>query len=113
MGGPATDEMRHAFGDALDRAMREADAAAPTVAAAVGLSPDAVRKWIAGRGEPKPLTVFVIEQLLGVPPGELSRHLGFVPVGVTSVAAALDADGALSAEGKRLLLAAYRAGRRG
>jgi transcriptional regulator with XRE-family HTH domain len=111
--GAATQDMRTAFGKALDAAMRDADISAPQVASFVGLTADAVRKWMTGVGEPKPLTVFAVEALLGVAPGELSRHLGFVPVDVVSVSTAIDADRGLSNEAKRLLLATYRAGRRG
>lgn len=110
--GPATPEMKAAFGVALREAM--AATGATKLAKCIGLTPDAVAKWARGDSEPPPLTVFAAERFLDVAPGELSRHLGYVPVGTPpSVAAAVEADPRLSAEIKRVLLATYRAGRRG
>lgn len=114
VGGPATDNMRRAFGAALDAAMHNAQLAPRDIAQKINLTDDAIRKWISGKGEPKPLTTFVVEEILAVAPGELSRHLGYIPAGATvSVAAALEADTALTPEARRLILATYRAGRRG
>lgn len=114
MGGPATDEMRATFGKALEEAMHDAHVHPREIAEAVGLTHDAVRKWMAGKSEPQPLTTFVVERLLQVAPGDLSRHLGYVPDGAPgSVTAAVTADASLTAEARRLILATYRAGRRG
>lgn len=77
--GPATEEMRRAFGAALDAVIRSKPAKIADVAAHVGVSDDAVRKWTSGSNSPNPLTLFAVERFLGVTPGELSRHLGFVP----------------------------------
>lgn len=107
--GPASPEMRQAFAAALDEAIRAASTPV-AVAEHVGLSDDAVRKWTRGLSEPPPLTVFAVERFLGLAPGELSRHLGYLPVGAsTSVAAAVDADPRLNEVGRAGVLGAYRA----
>lgn len=98
-----------AFGDALDQALRAADITPAVVGAHVGVTDDAIRKWAKGQVEPPPWRVFAVERLLELAPGELSRHLGFVPVGVASVFAAIDADEALSERDRKVVRAAYRA----
>lgn len=112
--GRADDSQRRAFGAALDEAMRtrEPPAAITEVALAAGVTDDAVRRWAKGLNHPPPATVFAIEELLDVPSGDLSRHLGYVPVGAVSVAAAIEADDRLSPVGRQIVLAAYRAARR-
>lgn len=110
-GAASTDE-RTAFGAALREAMLGVSNV--KVAEHVGLTPDAVAKWVRGDAEPSPLTVFAVEAFLDLQPGELSRHLGYLPVGATaSVVAAIEADPRLTVEARRVLVAAYRAGRRG
>lgn len=88
--------------------MRHVAITAPAVARHVGLTDDAVRKWMTGKSEPAPHIVFAVEQLLAVAPGDLSRHLGYVPVGTTSVTAAIDADERLTPKDRRLLVRLYR-----
>lgn len=103
-----------AFGRALAEAMHAAQITPRDVAEAVGWTADYVLKLQKGTRAPNPWTLFAVEAHLEVQPGELSRHLGYVPAGaVSSVAAALEADEALTADTRRMLLAAYRAGRRG
>lgn len=103
--------MRAAFGAALREAMGGLSNVA--VGKHVGLTADAVAKWKSGESEPPPLTVFAVEQLLDVPPGDLSRHLGFLPVGTeVSVLASIDADASLTDRDRSVLRAAYRALRR-
>jgi hypothetical protein len=111
--GAASDEMKAAFGRALLEAMG-VDHSPAEIAEVVDVSEDAARRWLRGENAPRdPLAVFAIEQHLGCPPGDLSRHLGFVPVGAVSVTAAIEADEALTPEARRILLATYREGRRG
>jgi hypothetical protein len=103
-----------AFGRALADAMHAADVSPREVAEAVGWTADYVLKLQRGTRAPNPWGLFAVEDFLGLQPGELSRHLGYVPEGaVGTVAAALDADTALTSATRRMLLAAYRAGRRG
>lgn len=106
---PPTAEQLAAFGRALDEAMRAVPLAPAAVGAHVGISDDAVRKWVRGDVEPPPWRIFGVEQLLGLAPGELSHHLGFVPVGVASVFAAIDADPSLNERDRKVLRTTYRA----
>lgn len=46
-----------------------------------GTRQSAVSSWCSGQAEPNPATVFGIERALELPPGRLSRHLGYLPVG--------------------------------
>jgi transcriptional regulator with XRE-family HTH domain len=77
----------------------------------LGVSEAAVSYWVAGQRVPDPDTVFALEQLLGCAPGELSRHLGYVPAesGRTplDVVAAVQACG-LSPASKRRVIDLYR-----
>lgn len=51
-----------------------------------------------------------MEQLLGLEPGELSRHLGYLPIGAPPpVPLAIEADPGLSEDARRILLGTYRA----
>lgn len=103
----------HRFPSALNAAMHEANVGAVEIARAVGVTDDAVRKWLKGKSTPGPEAVFEAERQLGVAPGELSRHLGYVPVASpASVVAAIEADPALDAAGRDYLLAMYRTARR-
>lgn len=103
--------MRRAFAAAIEEAIRSR-ASVGAVAEHVGLSDDAVRKWTKAGAEPPPLTVFAVERFLRLAGGELSRHLGYVPVGAISVAAAIEGDADLTDSSKRILLASYREARR-
>lgn len=85
--------MRATFAHALDLALAATPIPTADIASRVGVSRDAVRKWATNKGLPDPLTVFGLEQLLGLPPGEPSRHLGYMPAGAPpSVPAAIEAD---------------------
>lgn len=67
--------------------------------------------WMSATNEPSRAKVFAIERVLGLKPGSLSRHLGYLPVGakdVKTVADAIASDGALDERGRRALLALYR-----
>jgi transcriptional regulator with XRE-family HTH domain len=97
------------FGQALEGALSPRSQA--WLAKAVGRDQGAVSKWINGRNEPDVDTVFAIERVLAVPPGELSRHLGYVPVEtseIVSVVAAVESDSRLDARMRRALISAYR-----
>lgn len=39
-----------------------------------------VSNWCVGKAEPSPMTVFAIEEALGLRGGSLSRHLGYLPL---------------------------------
>ena len=75
----------------------------------VGVSDDAVRKWTYGNPPTDPQRVFTIERHVEVSPGELSRHLGYLPVDAgVSVLAAIDADPRLPEVAKRMLAGSYK-----
>lgn len=99
-----------AFGAALATAMADRGLRAPAIAKALGISDDAVRKWMTGLATPEPLRVFGLEQLLELAPGSLSHHLGYLPLGEpSSVEEAVDADPRLSPLGRAAVLGTYRA----
>jgi transcriptional regulator with XRE-family HTH domain len=102
---------RPTFGEALrlvlaDRAMSQQE-----LAESLGLSSQSVvSQWISGVHEPSPSRVFAIERELAVPPGHLSRLLGYLPitaVPAVDVSAALQADTALTDQQRRAVLAVY------
>lgn len=114
MGGPETPEMRAAFAEALSAELGAAQKKPGDISRLVGVTDDAVRKWMIGRSAPDPLTVFAIEELLGVPAGALSQHLGYIPAGAgESVLAALANDPKLSDDARLTLMGAYRAAVKG
>jgi len=44
-----------------------------------GVSQSMISHWTNGRNVPNPDQVFALEDGLGLAPGQLSRHLGYVP----------------------------------
>lgn len=110
MTGPTSDDLA-AFGHALAEAMRAEDVSRSAVAARADVSPDMVARWMRGMNEPPPWRIFAVEELLRLPPGALSRHLGFVPVGIVSVLAAIDADPDLKEWDRQLLRQMYQSTR--
>lgn len=75
-----------------------------------------VTKWMRGEVEPSRPKVLALEVTLGLDPGTLSRHLGWVPVdaqGLPTVEASILADGELTPTQKNILLAALQDFRRG
>lgn len=77
----------------------------------LGVSWHAVGTWEKGVWAPAPEKVFEVERLLALPPGTLSRHLGYLPLrsAQPGVQAAIDADPRLDEKGKQLLTEMYRA----
>lgn len=104
---PTTPRHAETFGIALERAL--GDRSKAWLADKVGVSPQLVTNWTQGEREPLPRKAVLIEQVLGVPTGSLTIHLGYLPpdaatVAVTSPEDALIADPELTGEDKRLLL---------
>lgn len=71
-------------------------------------------RWAEFRAEPQPAEVFAIEKILDVPPGTLSRHLGYLPPEARSSAPpgstfeeAIRSDPELNDLGRRVLRAVY------
>lgn len=76
----------------------------------LGVSITQVGGYLHGINEPERLKVFRMEELFGLPPGTLSRVLGYVPVDAVppmSVPDAVNADPALTPRDRRYLLALY------
>lgn len=115
----ATDEQRKAFGEALRIAYTTAGTTQQRLATEVAghgeqgaISQPYLNDILKGRREPKPELAFAMEEVLGLPPGALSRTLGFVPdraLPALDVPSAISADPLLDDRGRRSLLAAYHA----
>lgn len=80
---------RKAFGVALEVAMAAgqirsgAELHRRGVLAGIDKSQSSFVTWTRGESEPSRPEVLILEQICGVEPGYLSRHLGWVPVGVS------------------------------
>lgn len=71
--------MEH-FGRALATALISSRKSQKTVAENLGISTSTLSEWKTGRSEPdRPRVTFALEKELGVPAGELSVHLGYLP----------------------------------
>lgn len=110
-----------AFGDALARALNVrgmtqrqfGEALATAEGRATPLSQAAVAGWVSGTQEPDgPRRVFLMEEILELPPGHLAQHLGYLPAaaidGPTATFAELvGSDPLLDDTQKRMILALY------
>jgi transcriptional regulator with XRE-family HTH domain len=102
---------RATFSAAIADAFATIDMPRANAAQSLGVSEAAVSYWVAGQRVPDPETVFALERLLGCAPGELSRHLGYVPAETdrspADVVAAVHGCG-LSLESKERVIDLYR-----
>lgn len=108
---PSDDDFarRRAFAEALDGVAREDNLSQAELARRLGLAQQTVSKYISGQMPPEnPRIVFEMESKLGLPPGSLSCHLGYMPVGASEIPSALAADPWLAPEVKRMFLRLYR-----
>ena len=112
------EERRKAFGDALRQALRVKGMTQEELAAGMtkGRQP-MISAWIRGKAAPDtPSLTFEVERVLGVDPGTLSVHLGYLPPEavrtVASFESVLLADPGLNDDEKEMLLAGYRAAKR-
>lgn len=72
--------LRQAFVDDLYRIMADKKVSHRQMSLDLNLSSHSiVNRWRHLMAEPEPDTVFAIEEYLGVPPGGLSHHLGYLP----------------------------------
>jgi len=106
----ATDQQRAQFAAAL-REERGALSQAE-LGRRVGLTGARIGQFEAGENV-DPDQVFLLERQLGLPPGRLSRHLGFVPVdadAAADVVAAIEQDPrlALDVSARNALVSLYR-----
>lgn len=100
------------FTRALTRAMDRSGLNQSEIARATSgaVSQGTISGWRRGGATPQPDSVFAVEQALGLRPGELSHHLGYVPAGATpapDVLAAIDADTSISEDAKAGLRLLY------
>lgn len=111
---------RQAFGRALEHALADArmtqSELARRYAEATGskVTPSKVSDWTKGESLPEngdPDAIFLVEKLLGVAPGSLTRHLGYVPVATQgcTVEVAIDSDPLLGEWARDNLHMQYRA----
>jgi transcriptional regulator with XRE-family HTH domain len=111
---------RATFGAAIRSARLDAAVSQEALGAQLGSSQASVASWERGTYIPDPEVVFRLERKLGVRPGALSQHLGYLPieaaggtlVPTVDVAEAILKDTHLGEAEKRGLIAAYRAMRR-
>lgn len=99
------------FGDALAAALTAMCWSQVDLGRALGgVTQGAISAWRSGLAEPSPATVFAAERALKVPPGDLSRHLGYLPLGPIpelGTVTAIERDPALSPAAKRSLVDLY------
>lgn len=110
-GGESRDA-RGRFGDALSDAMKVRGYSQRDLGQELGVSQPAVSGWVVGDAEPAATTVFAAEKVLGLTPGTLSRHLGYLPTDAVkstpTFEAVVSSDPLLEEHDKRGLLALYR-----
>lgn len=74
-------------------------------------SKDTVNLWVNGVQPMRPDEIFVVEEVLELPPGDLSRVAGFLPTTARTIKTtedAIRADHRLGPAAKRFMLAALR-----
>lgn len=79
------------------------------LAGVLGRAQNTVSTWVAGDAAPSPEVVFEVEGHLGLRPGSLSRHLGYVPApdGDEAVVAAVEADPRLTDDQRDRLIGLF------
>lgn len=108
--------MRADFIRTLDWLLTERGLSQRRFVADIGLSSHTeVTRWKSLGYEPRPETVFQIEEYFGLAPGTLSRTLGYLPVNARSIPLdtsdfeeVVKAHQVLPAWGKEILLTSYR-----
>lgn len=80
------------------------------LAGVLGRAQNTVSTWVSGDAAPAPEVVFDVEDHLGLRPGTLSRHLGYVPapVGDGAVVDAVEADPRLTDDQRDRLIGLFR-----
>lgn len=104
------EERRRAFGQALRDAVNRSPMNREELGARIGSAPNTISDWMTGKKEPKPATVFLVERALGLAPGQLSLHLGYLPpeAAESSLEAAIRATPGLDESQRRAVLAFLR-----
>jgi transcriptional regulator with XRE-family HTH domain len=104
---------RKAFGAALGEAIAVRGVTQRELGRLLGgMTQSAISAWKSGEAEPSTATVFAVERRLELPPGHLSRHLGYLPITTDRAASTFEevvlGDPLLDEVQKRGLLALYR-----
>lgn len=104
---------RKAFGDELGRVLAVRRMTQQDLATALGVKQPTVSGWISALNEPESATVFRAEEVLELPPGHLSRLLGYLPPSAvnapnSSFEELVTTDPLLDETQKRMILALYR-----
>lgn len=111
--GSDTPDGRGRFAAALRDAMGAQNKSQNDIAEALGVSQSMVSYWCKGRSAPEPDKVFSLERLLRCTAGELSQHLGYLPITEgrppPDIEAAVMASADLTPTGKRTALEVIRA----
>lgn len=104
------EERRRAFGRALRDAVNRSTLSREDLGERIGSAPNTISDWMTGKKEPKPATVFAVETALGLAPGQLSLHLGYLPpeAAESSLEAAIRATPGLDENQRRAILAFLR-----
>jgi transcriptional regulator with XRE-family HTH domain len=102
-----------AFSEALKRAREDSGMSLRALADAVEASHTVVAQWERGEHAPRPPRVRMLEHVLQLPPGSLSRLLGYWPAETphaqpVGVIEAVRADPRLEERDRRILTAVYR-----
>jgi len=109
-----TTAQRKAFGVALEVAMAAAEIRSTAELhrrgneAGIDKTAGSFVTWTRGGSEPGRPEVLILEEICGVEPGHLSRHLGWIPLGVSvdvSIEQAVLAEPRISDPNKAVLLA--------
>lgn len=107
--------LREAFVDDLYRLMEQRKISQRQLSLDLDLASHTVfNRWRHLASEPTPEQVFRIEEYLRVPPGSLSRRLGYLPLTAVKVqptvdlGAAIDGDAVLPDWGKQILRTAHQ-----
>jgi transcriptional regulator with XRE-family HTH domain len=101
-----TDQQREAFLAAL-REHANLPGRRGDIAEEAGVSKSMVSRWLGGDNDPDPDQVFAIERACKLPGGALSQHLGYVPVGASSVLPSIESDPALTPRDRKLVANLY------
>ena len=101
-----------AFSDALKQAREDSGMSLRALADAGEASHTVVAQWERGEHAPRPPRVRMLEHVLQLPPGSLSRQLGYWPADTDAqpvgVIEAARADPRLGERDRRILTAVYR-----
>jgi transcriptional regulator with XRE-family HTH domain len=105
------EQRRIAFGQGLADALAGRNLTQADLGELLSTTQSTISAWINGRSEPEPVTVFAVEEAIGVSPGFLSRLLGYLPLSVVgappNVEEAIARSHEIDDTGRRLVLSVW------